>query len=242
VIRSLVAAIRFLTRMPVPGRATTIPEITRGVAWFPLVGGLVGLATAGVFVLGLGLWPAGVAAALALAFGLILTGGFHEDGATDAADGLGGGWTRERVLEIMKDSRIGAYGAMALWVLLMVRWSALVALDRRALWALPLAMVWGRWSISALMGLLPAIAPGLAKEVGGGRQWGPFLGATALLILANVFLHRCPGLIRAAVAALVTVLAWAWYLHRRLGGQSGDLLGAGNQLVESAVLLALVAR
>jgi adenosylcobinamide-GDP ribazoletransferase len=241
-IPSLVAAIRFLTRVPVPGRATRVEDIARGVAWFPLVGGLVGAATAGVFVLGLRLWPSALAAALAVAFGLLLTGGFHEDGATDATDGLGGGWTRERVLEIMKDSRIGAYGAMALWVLLTVRWSALVALDRRALWALPLAMIWGRWSITVLMGLLPAVTAGLAKEVGGARTWGPFLGATAILALAHGLFRHCPGLGRAAAAAVVTVLAWALYLKHRLGGHSGDLLGAGNQLVEGAVLLALVAR
>jgi adenosylcobinamide-GDP ribazoletransferase len=202
----------------------------------------VGLATAAVFTQGLRLWPAPLAAAAAVAVGLMLTGGFHEDGATDAADGLGGGWTRERVIEIMKDSRIGAYGAMALWVLLAIRWSALCALDQRALWALPLAMVWGRWSISVLMGLLPALSPGLAKEVGGGRTWVPFLGATGILAGANLLLKGHPGLVRAAVAAVATVLLWALYLKRRLGGQSGDLLGAGNQLVESAVLLALVAR
>jgi len=241
-IRGLVAAIRFLTRVPVPGPETRVEDIARGVAWFPLVGGLVGAATAGIFVLGLRLWPAPLAAALAIAFGLMLTGGFHEDGATDATDGLGGGWTRERVIEIMKDSRIGAYGAMALWVLLAVRWSALCALYRRALWALPLAMVWGRWSITVLLGLLPPVATGLSKEVSGGLTWRPFLGATALLVLAQVAFRHCPGLGRAALAALGTVLLWALYLKRRMGGQSGDLLGAGNQLVESAVLLALVAR
>jgi adenosylcobinamide-GDP ribazoletransferase len=240
-IASLVAALRFLTRIPVPGRETRLMDLRRAVAWFPLVGGLVGLATAGVFALGRHLWPAPLAATVAVAFGLMLTGGFHEDGATDSADGLGGGWTRERVLEIMKDSRIGAYGAMALWVLLMVRWSALIALDRQALWALPLAMVWGRWSISLLMGLLPPISQGLAKEVGGDRGWGPFLGASAILAISHLLMHRCPGLPRAAAAAIVMALAWSLYLKHRLGGHSGDLLGAGSQLVESAVLLALVA-
>jgi adenosylcobinamide-GDP ribazoletransferase len=241
-IRSLIAAFRFLTRLPIPGPDTRVEDIARGIGWFPLVGGLVGLATAGIFTQGLRFWPAPLAAAVAVALGLMLTGGFHEDGATDAADGLGGGWTRERVVEIMKDSRIGAYGAMALWVLLAVRWSALCALDRGALWALPLAMVWGRWSISVLMGLLPALSPGLAKEVGGGRTWSPFLGATAILLAANVLLRGHAGLVRAAVAAVAAILLWALYLKRRLGGQSGDLLGAGSQLVESVVLLALVAR
>ncbi|MDP2874707.1 MAG: adenosylcobinamide-GDP ribazoletransferase, partial [Holophaga sp.] len=117
-MRSLIAAIRFLTRIPVPGPDTHVEDISRAVGWFPLVGAGVGAATAGIFIAGLKLWPAPAAALLAVAAGLMLTGGFHEDGATDATDGLGGGWTRERVLEIMKDSRIGAYGAMALWCLL----------------------------------------------------------------------------------------------------------------------------
>jgi len=241
-IRGLLAAFRFLTRIPMPGPETTLPDLRLAVGWFPLVGGLVGAAIAGVFVLGGHLWPAPLAAAVAVAFGLMLTGGFHEDGATDAADGLGGAWTRDRVFEIMKDSRIGAHGAMALWVLLTVRWSALCALDRRSLWALPLAMVWGRWSISVVAGLLPAVSQGLAKEVGGGMGWISFLGASVLLAAMNAACWHRPGLLQAAIAAVVTVLVWAAYLKNRLGGHSGDLLGAGNQLVEAAVLLALVAR
>ena len=241
-IASLRAAIRFLTRIPVPGPASQVQDLRRGVGWFPLVGALVGAATAGAFALGRRCGRRPWRAAAAVGFGLALTGGFHEDGAADAADGLGGGWSRERVLEIMKDSRIGAYGAMALWVLLTVRWSALCALDRQSLWALPLAMVWGRWSLCALTGLLAPASQGLGGQLGGGLGWGPFLGATVLLAAANLLCRHCPGLGRAAGAAGPVVLAWAGYLKRRVGGQTGDLLGAGSQLVESAVLLALAAR
>lgn len=243
-IRGLVAAIRFLTRVPVPGPETRVEDIARGVAWFPLVGGLVGAATAGIFVLGLRLWPAPLAAALAIAFGLMLTGGFHEDGATDATDGLGGGWTRERVIEIMKDSRIGAYGSMALWATLTLRWACLVALDHRALWLLPLAMVWGRWSVGLILGFLPSISQGLAKEVHKNLQWGAFALSTALLILANLAAWHfgVKGLPRIAIASILMALFWIGYLRHRLGGHSGDTLGAGNQLVEAAALLAMLAR
>jgi adenosylcobinamide-GDP ribazoletransferase len=247
VIDSLVAALRFLTRLPVPGPESRVEDVARGVAWFPLVGALVGLGTALVFAAGLRLWPAPLAAVPAVAAGLLLTGGFHEDGATDAADGLGGGWTRERVVEIMKDSRIGAYGAMALWVVLTLRWAGLVVLGPRSLWALPLAMAWGRWSISVFMALLPPIAQGLAKEMGGGPGWRNCLGASLFLVLGHAaLLHlgllRSPGLVRAAGAGIGAAAVWIVYLRHRLGGQSGDLLGAGNQVVEAAVLLALVAR
>jgi adenosylcobinamide-GDP ribazoletransferase len=244
---SLLAALRFLTRLPIPGPETRNEDLGRAVGWFPLVGALVGLVTAGAFRLGQRWWPAPVAAVLAVAFGLLLTGGFHEDGATDAADGLGGGWTRERVVEIMHDSRIGAYGAMALWVQLSFRWAALVALDRRALLALPLAMVWGRWSVAVLLTALPPASQGMAAAVhqsakGAGRL--PLVMSTLLVGLLNgvAWWLGFRDLWQPALAAGAAVLLWVVYLKHRMGGQTGDLLGAGNQLVEAAVLLALMAR
>jgi adenosylcobinamide-GDP ribazoletransferase len=241
-LRGPVAALRFLTRIPVPGPETRVEDIRRGTPWFPVVGALVGLGTAGAFAAGLRVWPAPLAAAVAVALGLMVTGGFHEDGATDAADGLGGGWTRERTLEIMKDSRIGAYGAMTLWVVLTVRWGTLTALGTSSLWALPLAMVWGRWSIAFYMAVLPPLAPGLAKEVGGAHGWRTLAQATLPLLAAAGILRHAPGALRAALAALAAAALWSLYLKRRLGGHTGDLLGAGCQLVESAALLALAAR
>lgn len=241
-MRSFIAAFRFLTRLPMPGPDTQVEDISRAVGWFPLVGALVGFATAGIFVTGLRVWPASVAAVVAVGLGLMLTGGFHEDGATDATDGLGGGWTRERVLEIMKDSRIGAYGAMALWCLLTFRWAALVALERKALLALPLAMLLGRWSIAFMLRLLPPIGQGLAKEVHKGLGWGPYLLSTLLTglgVLAAWHLGL-PHVLGSVCAAGLMALAWSYYLGHRLGGQSGDLLGAGNQLVEAAALLGLM--
>jgi adenosylcobinamide-GDP ribazoletransferase len=243
-MRSLLAAFRFLTRIPLPGPETQAADLAPAVGWFPLVGGVVGAGTAGLFVLALRFWPAPIAAVLAVGFGMMLTGGFHEDGFTDAVDGLGGGYTRERVLEIMKDSRIGAYGAMALWCMLTLRWASLCALDRRALVVLPLAMIWGRASISWTLLLLPSISQGLAKEVHRNLGLGSFILSSGLLILAMLgawFLHT-PHLLRAALAAFAVAGLWMLYLRRRMGGHSGDLLGAGNQLVEAAVLLALMAR
>jgi adenosylcobinamide-GDP ribazoletransferase len=214
------------------------------VAWFPLVGALVGLATAGVYVAASGWWPAPVAAVLAVAAGLMLTGGLHEDGASDAADGLGGGSAPPRVVEIMRDSRIGAYGAMALWVVLSFRWAALVALDHRALLALPLAMAWGRWSMAVVLAALPPVSKGLASQVHEGMGRWPALLATVLAGLVSLAAwslgwHR---LWQPALAAGVAAAVWILYLSRRMGGHTGDLLGAGNQLVETAVLLVLLVR
>lgn len=240
-VRALISAVRFLTRIPLPGPATRVEDLPPAVGWYPLVGAFVGAAIGGAFVgLAQG-FPPLVAAVLAVAAGLILTGGFHEDGATDATDGLGGGWTRERVLEIMKDSRIGAYGAMALWCVLTLRVACLVALGAAAVPAMLLAMCWGRWSASFLT-RLPSIGAGLAKEVSAAiPAWVPWLSAAlALAITAGAWqlgVARAPW---AACAAVAAAVLWGCYLMRRLGGQSGDLLGAGNQLAEAAVLLTLL--
>jgi adenosylcobinamide-GDP ribazoletransferase len=250
-VRGLLAAFRFLTRLRLPGPESGPGDLGAAVGWFPLVGACVGLATAAVHAAGLSWWPGPVAAVPALAFGLLLTGGFHEDGATDAADGLGGGWTRERVLEIMRDSRIGAYGAMALWVLLALRWAALAALGRGALVALPVAMAWGRWSIPVMLSALPPVSQGLASGVHQRMSrwalaWASVLAFGVTLAAWRLAGPAWPGGTRLLwlppVAALVAVGAWIAYLRQRLGGQSGDLLGAGNQLAEAAVLLALLAR
>jgi adenosylcobinamide-GDP ribazoletransferase len=243
-MRSLVAAFRFLTRIPLPGPATRVEDLAPAVGWFPLVGALVGLATAGAYELGRHPWPPLVAAVLAVALGLLLTGGFHEDGLTDAIDGLGGGGQdKERVLAIMKDSRIGAYGAMGLWCALSLRAAILVSLGHASLWALPLAMAWGRWSVTVILRVLPPLGAGLAKEVHHRQNAVPFLRATALMLLGTALalaFHQ-PRALWLAPVALVSALLWAWRLKHRLGGQSGDLLGASAMLVEAACLLAWLA-
>jgi adenosylcobinamide-GDP ribazoletransferase len=243
-MRSLVAAFRFLTRVPFPGPDSRLQDLAPAVGWFPLVGAAVGLATAGAFELARHAWPPMVAAVLAVAFGLLLTGGFHEDGLTDAIDGLGGGGRdRERVVAIMKDSRIGAYGAMGLWCALSLRAAVLVALGREALWVLPLAMAWGRWSIAVVLRLLPPISEGLAKEVHRRQDATPLFHASALAgsgTALALFLGH-PKALWLAPSALAMALLWAWRLKRRLGGQSGDLLGACAMLAEAACLLTWLA-
>ncbi|HJV89738.1 MAG TPA: adenosylcobinamide-GDP ribazoletransferase [Holophagaceae bacterium] len=242
-MRSLLAAFRFLTRIPLPGRPTEAGELQGAVVWFPLVGACVGGFTAGAFHLGCRLWPPAVAAALALAAGLVLTGGFHEDGLSDAVDGLGGGFTRDKVLAIMKDSRIGAYGSMALVCALLLRWSALVALGGRALLAFPMAMALGRWSIVHVLALLPPIAEGLAKEVHRKGTWHLWVGSTVLALLLGAVALRLglPRVPQAFLAVLGASLLWSWRLKMRLGGHSGDCLGATAMLGEAAALLVFLA-
>ena len=246
-MRSLIAAIRFLTRLPLPGAATTAADLPWAIAWFPLIGALVNALIAGVAVGLLTWWPAPIAVLLAVLVGLLLTGGFHEDAASDAADGLGGGNDKERVIAIMHDSRIGAYGAMALWGVLSFRWLALWILLQdnhlMAVFVFALAGAWGRWSAGPWLRFLPSLSSGLGKDIASVPRHGPWLCATLVVLGINAggwYLEQ-PDLLASGITALVVTLVWGCYLWRRLGGQSGDLLGAGNLLVEASVLLVALA-
>ena len=245
-MRSLIAAVRFLTRLPMPGPATTAADLPAAIGWFPLVGALVGAAIAGVYLGLVHWWQPSIAAVLAVAIGLLLTGGFHEDAVSDAADGLGGGSDRERVLAIMRDSRVGAFGVMGLWVLLTMRWAVLIATTANGMDVVllfVLASAWGRWTAAPLLRFLPPLSDGLAKDVHATGGNGPLIVATLLVAAASVALHvaGCPRVPVAAAIAIGVTALWGLYLKRRLGGQSGDLLGAGNQITEAAVLLTLLA-
>ncbi len=243
-MRPLIAAARFLTRLPLPGPPTEADELPRAVPWFPIIGALIGA------LIGLAFWafsscfPIGVAAVLALAVGVLLTGAFHEDAAADSADGLGGGWQLEDVLRIMKDSRVGSYGAVALWLLLSLKWAVMVTLPEHAWVALMVAGTWGRWSAAPLLRVLPPIGEGVGRDIAGALPDMSVRLATvvalALTVVAWFFGSWRPLL--APLFATAVVSLWAMYLHRRVGGQTGDLLGAGNQLVECAVLLIFVAK
>ena len=208
-------------------------HLARSAIWFPLVGAVVGGFGALTLIATTRIWPPLVAAVLALIATVLLTGAFHEDALADAADGFGGGVTRDGVLEIMRDSRIGAYGAVALFLVLAARIACLAAMapldGARALIG---AHVLARWSSLPLIWGLP-----YARMQGAGK---PFVGSVtgvrllvgtlfaAAIIVPTLGLQAVPVVL---IAAVITAIA-AWYFHTRLGGISGDCLGATNQLVE----------
>jgi adenosylcobinamide-GDP ribazoletransferase len=234
----LVSAFGLLTRLPLP-KGHALRGANSAWAW-PLVGAVVGLvaASAGTVALALGL-PAGVAAAAALAAAALVTGGLHEDGLADSADGLFGGWTRERRLEIMKDSAIGSYGVLALVILTLARWSALAALFGAGAhwWALIAAGALSRAPMAVILHLLPnARGQGLSQSVGqppAQVALGAAALAAALTLLASG--GAAAGMI--ALAALAA-LAVALTARARIGGQTGDILGAAQVLAEVAALAA----
>jgi adenosylcobinamide-GDP ribazoletransferase len=238
----LAAAFTFLTRLPLPGAAEVDAQtLARSSAWFPVVGAAVG-GLGGLALVGAShLWTPFVASVLAVLTTVLVTGGFHEDALADAADGLGGGWTRERVLEIMSDSRIGAYGAVALVLVLTARIGSIAAMSpldgARALVG---AHVLARWSSLPLIRLLPyARAQGSGRPFAGAVTISRLLAGTllaSLLVAAALGRHALP----AGIAAAVVTGAAVGYFRARLGGVTGDCLGATNQIVELVTYLVVL--
>ncbi len=235
-VRAWGAAVRFLTVVPWGRWEATQPEdLGCAAALFPWVGGLLGLAVvaAHAAVVALGTAPP-LAAAVALAVWVALTGGLHLDGLMDAADGLLGGRTPEHRLEIMRDERVGAFGVLAAVLVLLLKFAALQSAPVAA-WVA--AAVTGRWALVVLMVAFP-----YARPRGLGRMWHARVGwraAVAASASAGWLLWALNwprGWLAWAAAAAAVVLGARWAL-RRLPGLTGDVYGALAEIAEVAVLL-----
>jgi adenosylcobinamide-GDP ribazoletransferase len=186
------------------------------------------------------IWPTVVALVLSVAATVLLTGALHEDGLADAADGFGGGATPERVLEIMRDSRIGSYGAVALVLAIITKLASLASLSRvEIMTALIAGHTLARWSSVPLLYRLPYLGTKGAAFSGGVTTTRLVIATVLGLGICALALQR-HALIPVLVSAVMTAAAGA-YFRRRLGGVTGDCLGATNQLVELATYLALAA-
>lgn len=243
-VRLFWTALTLLTRLPAPELSGFQPDwLGRSVAWFPFVGLIIGLLSAGTYVLAAFFWPDPVPAVFALAVAALATGGFHEDGWADVFDALGAGGSRERMLEIMKDSRIGSTGALALLFLIAGKLAALAALPATDVpTALVAAHVLSRWTSLPLLRWLPAARTegGLATPLIGHVTEGRFLSGTLLALLLAVAALRQEALSPLLITVLTAALAGLFF-RRRLGGVTGDCLGATQQLTELAILLTLAA-
>ncbi len=258
-IKHFLLAVQFFTRIPVTGKLAAwvgfSPEMLRAsAAHFAGVGWIVGAVAALVYLSVDGLiaspYAALIAAALSTVATVLLTGGFHEDGLADLADGLGGSYDRSRALEIMKDSRVGAFGAMALVLALVTKIALLAALgDLPALQIA--AIIWASHTISralpmGLLALLPHVGDAagskskpLADSISSGALLSNFLWCLGPLVLVFIAL----GAIEIIVPITCALLAWGimyWRLKRRLQGFTGDALGATQQVCEIAFLLGAV--
>ena len=235
------AAVAFLTRLPVGAGALTAGRLSRAALWFPAVGLLVGGVMAGTRALAGAVLDPGPATALALLAAILVTGALHEDGLADAADAIGAHVPRERRLEILRDSRVGTYGALALVFAFAFALVVLTPLDDADfLRAALVGHVVGRWSILPQSLLLaPARPDGAGALMRAGRPTTVVAGAyTAAIALAAG--RPAAGAVALGVAALLTLLAVAVF-RRTLGGSTGDTFGALTKVVELACYAALVA-
>jgi adenosylcobinamide-GDP ribazoletransferase len=242
-MKAVVAAFAFLTRLPVWRGPLRDVDLGRSVSFFPLVGLVLGLALTGLgAALSGGVAPTLVAVLLA-ALLAGLTGGLHLDGLADVFDGLAGGrGDRARTLEIMRDSRIGAQGAAALTLLLIAKVAALSqVVERRDLLALLAFPTVARWLAALLIVVFPYARPeGLGRAFSG--EAGRVQAGLATGIAAVVVAVLGPSFILPALGTAAAVLGFAFWLHRRLGGMTGDVYGAAIELGEVVMLFLCLLR
>lgn len=249
-IKLLLLALQFFTRVPVTGALAAwvgyTPEMLRASArFFPVIGLAIGSAAALIFWLSAQLWSPWIAAILTLIFTALLTGAFHEDGLADYCDGIGGASTPARALEIMKDSRIGSYGALALCLATALKLAALGTMAvTLAPVALILAHVIGRVCSCCVLASLVYVrddgkSKPLAESMRAGELAFVLFTLAASIALVGLWQPHVLGLVGLAlVLSTISTLAIARQMLRRIGGFTGDALGAVEQLGECAVLLA----
>ena len=235
--RDMIVALRFMTRLPFPAVSHASGSLSRAAGFFPVVGLLVAAGAVGLNKILSGHVDRELVALVILVYLVVITGGLHEDGLADAADGFGGGWNKEQILAIMRDSRIGSYGAIALTLSLLARYILLSKLPNHNFSAYLIAShVLCRWTTLPLSFLLrPA-----REENGQGAQVAQRISA-ASLAFGTVFtlavcywaLHKTSW-IPVAAAAGVTLLSGLYY-RSQISGVTGDCYGATNQLTEIAV-------
>ncbi|MDG1096067.1 MAG: adenosylcobinamide-GDP ribazoletransferase [Methylophilaceae bacterium] len=252
--RYFLLALGFFTRIPVPQFANfQEDDLNHSAKYFPLIGVIVGLCGAAAFMISAIFLPQHIAVLISMATTIYLTGAFHEDGLADSADGFGGGWQREQILTIMQDSRLGTYGAAALFFILFSKFQLLNVLSADLI---PLVLI-AAHAISRLaavwvMATLPYAKPvgkakPLATHISGRALWlANLLGLLPYLGIIGLLLLNHPVILVVKLVALTLapmLLAWLWWrkkMNRWLNGYTGDALGAMQQITELAFYLGLV--
>jgi adenosylcobinamide-GDP ribazoletransferase len=233
------AALRFLTIIPITGRRETSPEeVGRSIVYFPLVGIIFGLILVGLsWVLGFVL-PAALVNVLLVVSLVVLSGGLHLDGLVDTCDGIGGHKTVEERWRVMDDSRAGAFGIIGVCLLLLVKYVALNSVPDS--WLMPtllLMPVISRWAMVYAVFAYPYAKPsGLGKVFKQGASWPRFTVATVITLAAAVILAQLSGLV-IMFGVWVIAMAMAFYLKGKFGGLTGDTYGAINEVAEVLVLI-----
>lgn len=241
-LRLFLTALTFLTRIPCARWAgRNEADLNHAARYFPLVGVVIGLIAALAYWLAASVLPQALAVILSMAATLWVTGAFHEDGLADAVDGLGGGWTKAQALAIMKDSRIGNYGATVLFLALLTKFQALIHLSATLL---PAVLVAGH-ACSRFAAVLVIYTQSYVREHGKAKPLAQRISGGELLAAAVFGLAPLALLEPILLWAIVPVaVVWLWFsrkLRQRLGGYTGDCLGAMQQLCEITFYLGVVA-
>lgn len=248
-LRLFFIALQFFTRIPIPRWVGFEPAwLQHAARYFPAVGIVVAGLAGGVYWLAALLWPQSVAVLLSSAAGIYLTGAFHEDGFADVCDGFGGGHTRERIMEIMTDSRVGAYGAIGIGLLLAVKCTTLALLPLQAVVpALFVAHPLSRLAATSLILCLDYAKPeGKAKPLAQQMTRSEFLVASLCALLPVLAVAMTAPvwrpLLAAGIVAATCATVWLARLFvRQIGGYTGDCLGAAQQMTEVVLYLAFSA-
>ena len=238
-------AVRFFTRLPVPAWVGHSQEaLDRAARYFPLVGILVGVLGGLTFLLAAFVLPVSLALLFSMAATLLVTGAFHEDGLADTVDGLGGGWDKLRILEIMKDSRVGSYGVVAMVLALLGKFTLLASLDGALVpYALLAGHALSRFCATVLLATMDYVREDLlskAKPLATRISGGGMLVALLFVLVPLAFLPPANAVAGCVLAALATLWLAAKF-KRWLGGYTGDCLGTTQQVSEIAFYLGLLA-
>ncbi len=233
-LRGLWVATRFLTRLPAPRSSVSSPQdLSRSAAWFPLVGAVVGALVMSIMMAARpqSVW---IASVLGLLVWVWLTGALHLDGLGDLTDALAASHRDcERFLAVLADPHIGTFGVVSITLVLLLKLISLVELSDTALMAVPLVLAWSRAAPLAWARWLPPLKPGRGEQLARGLRAHWIVFWLLLLLAASVVV--APAL----CVAPVVIAAWGIWLRIRLGGMTGDCLGAGVEITEVALLLML---
>lgn len=234
-------ALGFFSRIPIPaGIDFAAPKLNQACRYFPVVGWLVAVVCSAVYYFVQLYLSNDIAILFSMLSGVLVTGAFHEDGLIDSADGMGGGWSIEQKLLIMKDSRVGSYGAISLWFVLALKF-ALLASSSNVILALLLAHPLSR-SISGLMMFIsPYVRETADAKVKFIAQAKHKTDLYISLILGFSGLIFTPQYILPLLSALaIFVVCFRYLAHRQIGGITGDVLGAAQQLSELLIYIVLI--
>jgi adenosylcobinamide-GDP ribazoletransferase len=239
-LAGLLAAFQFLTLLPVK-RNFTAEQVARATTYFPIVGIIIGLITAGLnFVLGM-ILPSPVVNVLIVAALAILSGALHLDGLADTLDGLAGHRTSEERLKIMRDSRIGGFGAIGVALFLLIEYVVLNNVPAEyKLYSLVLAPILSRWAMVNSIFVYPYARPtGLGRAFKDAVNWRQYAIATVVSLLVSIVLFRISGLV-IMVGVWIVISAVSWYFQRQLKGLTGDTYGAINEISVITVFIIVI--